>query len=43
MNLAGWIFMLVSWTVIIGLFIFCMIRILQPPKQDDDRNFDETE
>ena len=42
MTLAGWIFMLVSWTVIIGLFIFCMIRILKPPKQDNDQNVDET-
>ena len=43
MTLAGWIFMLVSWTVIIGLFIFCMIRTLQPPKQDDGQDVDETE
>ena len=28
MTLQGWIFMLTSWTVIGGLFIFCMIRTL---------------
>ena len=42
MNLAGWIFMLFSWTVIIGLFIFCLIRTLQPPKQSDDQSLEET-
>ena len=30
MTVGGWIFMLVSWGVIIGLFIFCMIRTLHP-------------
>ena len=38
MTLAGLIFMLVSWTVIIGLFIFCMVRTLRPSKQDDDQS-----
>jgi hypothetical protein len=28
MNLSGWIFMLSSWLVIIGLFVYCMIRTL---------------
>lgn len=28
MTLSGWIFMLVSWTVIIGLFVYCMARTL---------------
>ncbi len=28
MRLSGWIFMLVSWTVILGLFGYCMARTL---------------
>ena len=30
MNWQGWIFMLLSWSVAIGIFIFCMRRTLQP-------------
>lgn len=30
MTAAGWIFMLISWTVIIGLFTFCLKRTLRP-------------
>jgi len=30
MTIAGWIFMSVSWAVIIGLFVFCMSRTLRP-------------
>ena len=33
MNLAGWIFMIVSWAVIIGLFVFCMSRTLRPSEK----------
>lgn len=29
MNISGWIFMFISWAVIIGLFIFCMVRTLR--------------
>lgn len=43
MKLAGWIFMLVSWAVIIGLFIFCMIRTLRTPKQNENQSSDEAE
>ena len=28
MSLGGWIFMLTSWAVILGLFGYCMIRTL---------------
>ena len=27
MNIAGWLFLLVSWGIIIGLSIFCFIRV----------------
>lgn len=30
MTTAGWIFMIVSWAIIIGLFAFCMRRTLKP-------------
>lgn len=43
MTLAGWIFMSVSWAVILGVFSFCMSRTLRPsekaknePKQHPD-------
>ena len=36
MTIAGWIFMIVSWTVIIGIFSFCMSRTLRPPRRDND-------
>jgi len=29
MTAAGWIFMLTSWGVIIGLFVYCMGRTLK--------------
>jgi len=32
---AGWIFMLLSWGVIIGLFVYSMARTLLPKKPDD--------
>ena len=39
MKLSGWIFMLVSWGVIIGLFVYCMARTLRsgkkPPEQEN--------
>jgi hypothetical protein len=35
MTVAGWIFMIVSWAVIIGLFTFCMTRTLRPGKTKD--------
>jgi hypothetical protein len=33
MNAAGWVFMLTSWGVIIGLFVYCMGRTLRSDKQ----------
>lgn len=36
MNTSGWIFMLISWGVILGLFVFSMIRTLHPPKRGDN-------
>lgn len=36
MTIAGWIFMAVSWTVIIGLFVFCMSRTLRPSEKVKD-------
>jgi len=32
MTFAGWVFMLISWGVIGGLFVYCMIRTLRKPK-----------
>ncbi len=26
MKLSGWIFMLVSWTAILGMFLYCIYR-----------------
>jgi hypothetical protein len=33
MTIAGWVFMLVSWGVIAGLFVYCMIRTLGGTKR----------
>jgi hypothetical protein len=33
MNLGGWIFMLGSWAVILGLFVYCIIRTLGSGKR----------
>lgn len=38
MTLSGWIFMLTSWAVILGVFAFCLMRTLRPPKQGDKHN-----
>jgi hypothetical protein len=35
MTTAGWIFMLLSWGVILGLFIYCMVRTLTSGKRND--------
>lgn len=35
MTLSGWIFMIVSWTAILGVFTFCMFRATRPPKHND--------
>ena len=28
MNFGGWTFLLVSWALIIGLLVFCLVRVL---------------
>lgn len=33
MTTAGWIFMLLSWGGILGLFIYCMVRTLSSGKK----------
>jgi hypothetical protein len=43
MTLAGWIFMAVSWTVIIGIFSFCLSRTLRPRVNDSRTNESEAE
>lgn len=34
MTLAGWLFMIGSWSFIIGLSVFCIYRILTAPEED---------
>ena len=29
MTLGGWLFLILSWTVIIGVFLYCMVRTLR--------------
>lgn len=41
MTLAGWIFMIASWTVILGLFTFCLFRTLRPKKDDSENETQE--
>ncbi len=41
MKLGGWIFMLISWGIIIGLFVYCMVRTLtsgNPPSGEDEED-----
>lgn len=40
MKLSGWIFMLVSWGAIIGLFVYCMARTLRSGKGSSDKESD---
>lgn len=35
MNREGWIFMAISWTVILGLFVYSMVRTLSPKRDGD--------
>ncbi|MHC4551437.1 MAG: hypothetical protein ACYSUT_01530 [Planctomycetota bacterium] len=39
MTLAGWIFMITSWTIILGLFAFCLKRTLggSPNRNDSEQ------
>lgn len=34
MTLSGWIFMLASWTVILGMFTYCMYRTVRNEGDD---------
>lgn len=36
MTPAGWIFMLLSWTLILGMFGYCMFRTLHPRSHSDE-------
>jgi preprotein translocase subunit YajC len=37
MTLAGWLFLSVSWLVILGLFTFSLIRTLRSKEQNNSR------
>jgi hypothetical protein len=37
METGGWIFIVLSWVIIIGLFIFCFKRILGQGKNGEKR------
>jgi len=34
MTIAGWIFLIFSWGVILLLSIFCFIRVLKTPEEE---------
>ena len=38
MRLDGWIFMLASWSVIIGLTVYCFIRTLRSNKKNSEND-----
>ncbi|HOK96163.1 MAG TPA: hypothetical protein PK052_00555 [Anaerohalosphaeraceae bacterium] len=38
MKWSGWIFMLISWSVIIGMFVFCMVRTLRSDAKSSKDN-----
>ena len=38
MTAAGWIFMIVSWTAILGLFTFCLTRTLRPADKTENKD-----
>ena len=35
MKLEGWIFLIASWSVIIGLFFYCMVRTMRQKSAPD--------
>ncbi|MHC4906432.1 MAG: hypothetical protein ACYTEN_11495 [Planctomycetota bacterium] len=43
MTAAGWIFMIVSWAVIIGIFGFCMYRTLRPSDKSKNESKQQPE
>lgn len=34
MNIYGWIFLIVSWTAIIGLTVFCFYKVFTEKEED---------
>ncbi len=34
MNIFGWIFLIISWGLILGLNIYCFIRVLKEPEEE---------
>ena len=38
MTPAGWIFMIISWAVILGLFTFCLTRTLRPGNKNENKS-----
>jgi len=34
MSVSGWIFLILSWGLILGLVIFCVWRVLKEPYKD---------
>lgn len=43
MTIGGWIFMAVSWAVILGLFIFSMVRTLKGGNAEEEEGQQGTE
>jgi hypothetical protein len=43
MTLYGWLFMLTSWAIIIGLFSFCMYRTLKPGPTESSLDMNDGE
>jgi len=37
MTIGGWIFMIVSWSVILGLFIFSVVRALLENSEEQEQ------
>lgn len=34
MNIYGWIFLIASWGLIIGLSLYCFYRVFREPEED---------
>ena len=34
MTIYGWVFLGISWVLIIGLLIFCFIRVFKEPEEE---------
>jgi hypothetical protein len=42
MTFAAWIFLILSWGIIIYLTVYCFVRILAVTKKEDKKKIDET-